>query len=295
MNRAEFADGRRAGRRHGIAEREETKIMTMSAGTVAAATGPEIRVRDVGLRYMTRRGEMQALADCSLTIPGGRFACLVGPSGCGKSTLLDLVARLAPLQSGSIEIGTGDQRRRPRLAVVFQRPALFPWKTVLGNVTFGLRAQKIPRGEARERARHYIGLVGLEGFANAYPHELSGGMAQRVGIARALALQPDALLMDEPFAAVDAQTRTVLQEELRRITAQYTMTVLFVTHDVAEAVYLGDIVFVMSGRPGRILRTIEPSGEERDRASGRFAHLAAEIFGLLAHPQPPAAAIGASA
>jgi NitT/TauT family transport system ATP-binding protein len=178
--------------------------MKMSAGPVAAANGPEIRVRNVGLRYTTRRGEMQALSDCSLTIPGGSFACLVGPSGCGKSTLLDPVAKLAPLQSGNIEIGTRDPARPTRLAVVFQRPALFPWKTVLGNVTFGLRAQKLARREARERAHHYIGLVGLEGFANAYPHELSGGMAQRVGIARALALQPDALLMDEPFAAVDA-------------------------------------------------------------------------------------------
>ena len=269
--------------------------MDMSGAGTPGGIGPEIRVREVGLRYATRGGEVQALEDCSLTIPGGGFACLVGPSGCGKSTLLDLVAGLAPLQSGRIEIDTVRPGRTARLAVVFQRPALFPWKTVLSNVTFGLRAQKLSRAEARVRAERYLHLVGLDGFAGAYPHELSGGMAQRVGIARALALQPDALLMDEPFAAVDAQTRAVLQEELRRITAHSGMTVLFVTHDVAEAVYLGDIVFVMTGRPGRILRTIEPSAEQRDRATGGFAQLTAEIFGLLAHPAPPRPSHGVSA
>ena len=268
--------------------------MDMAAGKAPGRAGPEIRVRDVGLSYPIRGGMVQALAACSLTVPGGGFACLVGPSGCGKSTLLDLVAGLAPLQSGRIEIDAGRAGPPARPAVVFQRPALFPWKTVLGNITFGLRAQNLSRAEARKRAERYIGLVGLEGFAGAYPHELSGGMAQRVGIARALALEPDTLLMDEPFAAVDAQTRTLLQEELRRITAHSGMTVLFVTHDVAEAVYLGDIVFVMSGRPGRILRRIEPSAAERDRSMGAFARLTAEIFGLLAHPAAAPLSSGAS-
>jgi NitT/TauT family transport system ATP-binding protein len=269
--------------------------MDMAAGNAQGRTGPEIRVRDVGLSYPTRDGIVQALADCTLTIPGGGFACLLGPSGCGKSTLLDLVAGLTPLQSGRIEIDAGRAGRPARPAVVFQRPALFPWKTVLGNVTFGLRARNLSRVEARKRAERYISLVGLDGFARAYPHELSGGMAQRVGIARALALEPDTLLMDEPFAAVDAQTRAVLQEELRRITAHSGMTVLFVTHDVSEAVYLGDMVFVMSGRPGRLLRKIEPTAAERDRSSGAFAHLTAEIFGLLAHPAAAPHPRGASA
>ncbi|ODU62440.1 MAG: hypothetical protein ABS99_00570 [Acetobacteraceae bacterium SCN 69-10] len=264
-------------------------------------TGPQIRVRDVGLSYATRNGRVQALAGCSLTIPGGTFACLVGPSGCGKSTLLDLVAGLVPLGEGRIEIdrvaadadppgkGLAERRsgdRAARLAVVFQRPALFAWKTVIGNITFGLRARGVPRAEANRRAERFIALVGLQGFANAYPHELSGGMAQRVGIARALALQPDVLLMDEPFAAVDAQTRALLQEELRRITAHSGMTVLFVTHDVAEAVYLGDAVFVMSGRPGRIIRNVTPGEAEHDRSSGAFARVTAEIFDLLAHSPP---------
>jgi NitT/TauT family transport system ATP-binding protein len=255
--------------------------------TPTPRTGPQIEVRDVSLSYATRNGAMQALAECSLTIPGGAFACLVGPSGCGKSTLLDLVAGLAPMGGGSIETAPGPSGAPARLAVVFQRPALFPWKTVLGNITFGLHAQGVSRAEARARAGRFIAMVGLEGFAGAYPHELSGGMAQRVGIARALALEPDVLLMDEPFAAVDAQTRAQLQQELRRITADAGMTVLFVTHDVAEAVYLGDIVFVMSGRPGRILRRVAPTAEQHDRASGAFARLTADIFDLLAHGAAP--------
>ena len=248
-------------------------------------TGPEVRVRDVSLTYESRNGPVRALADCSLTIPGGTFACLLGPSGCGKSTLLDLMAGLVPLRSGQIDTDAGG--RRARSAVVFQRPALFPWKTVAGNIVFGLRAQGVSRDEARRRAERFIELVGLTGFAGAYPHELSGGMAQRVGIARALALEPELLLMDEPFAAVDAQTRALLQEELLRITEHSGMTVVFVTHDVGEAVYLGDMVFVMSGRPGRIIRTLTPDAETRDRASGAFAHLTAEIFQLLAHPVAP--------
>ena len=245
--------------------------------------GPQISVRDVSLSYPTRNGAMQALAGCDLTIPGGTFACLVGPSGCGKSTLLDLVAGLAPMGGGQIETSPGPSGAPARLAVVFQRPALFPWKTVLGNITFGLRAQGVSRAEARARAGRFIAMVGLQGFADAYPHELSGGMAQRVGIARALALEPDVLLMDEPFAAVDAQTRAQLQQELHRITTNAGMSVLFVTHDVAEAVYLGDIVFVMSGRPGRILRSLAPTAEQRDRATGAFARITADIFDLLAH------------
>ncbi len=254
----------------------------------APRAGPQVDVRDISLSYATRNGAMQALAGCSLSIPGGAFACLVGPSGCGKSTLLDLVAGLAPMGGGSIAITPGPSGAPARLAVVFQRPALFPWKTVLGNISFGLRAQGVSRAEARVRAGRFIALVGLEGFAEAYPHELSGGMAQRVGIARALALEPDVLLMDEPFAAVDAQTRAQLQQELRRITADAGMTVLFVTHDVAEAAYLGDIVFVMSGRPGRILRSVAPSAAQRDRASGDFARITADIFALLAHDGSPA-------
>ncbi len=253
-----------------------------------AITAPELRVEGVGLTYASRTGPVTALADCNLAIEGGRFGCLVGPSGCGKSTLLDIVAGLAPLQQGRVTIGAGGAPGKGagaapgRVAVVFQRPALFPWKTVLANITFGLEAQRVTAAEARARAQAMIALVGLEGFAGAYPHELSGGMAQRVGIARALVLQPELLLMDEPFAAVDAQTRVVLQRELLRIVGSSAMTVLFVTHDVSEAVYLGDVVFVMSGRPGRVVRTIPLDRETRDRGSAGFARVTADIFDMLA-------------
>lgn len=263
--------------------------------TARGWVGPEIRIRDVALSYEGRNGRVQALSDCNLTIPGGAFACLVGPSGCGKSTLLDIVADLATADGGRIEIDRTPSGTPARLAVVFQRPALFPWKTVAGNIVFGLRAHGIGKAEAQRRADAFISLVGLDGFAHAYPHELSGGMAQRVGIARALALEPDVLLMDEPFAAVDAQNRALLQEELLRITATAGKTVLFVTHDVSEAVYLGDVVFVMSSRPGRIIRTVTPSTAERDRSSGGFARITAEIFDLLAHRKTSSAEQGAMA
>jgi NitT/TauT family transport system ATP-binding protein len=257
--------------------------------------GPDITVHDVGLTYAGRAGPVEALKGCDLTVPGGAFACLVGPSGCGKSTLLDMIAGLSARGSGHIEIGPDADGRAARIAVVFQRPALFPWKTVAGNIAFGLRARGLGRAETRRRTAEFITRVGLDGFAGSYPHELSGGMAQRVGIARALALRPDVLLMDEPFAAVDAQTRMLLQEELRRIVADSGMTVLFVTHDVAEAVYLGDVVFVMSGRPGRIIRSITPDAAVRDRASPEFARMTGEIFGLLARPAASSIAQGAPA
>lgn len=259
---------------------------------LGSRSGPEVRIRDISLTYQSRSGPVQALAGCSLTIPGGSFACLVGPSGCGKSTLLDLMARLAHTGSGRIEIEPAASGQAARLAVVFQKPALFPWKTVAGNIAFGLRTHRLPRREIQERVDRFIALVGLGGFAASYPHELSGGMAQRVGIARALALQPDLLLMDEPFAAVDAQTRVLLQDELLRITAYSRMTVVFVTHDVAEAVHLGDVVHVMSGRPGRIIRTFTPAAAERDRSNGAFARVTSEIFNLLAHSSTSPSAQG---
>lgn len=247
----------------------------------APVTGPEIRVEEVGLTYHGRAGAVRALQAVSLVVDGGRFACLVGPSGCGKSTLLDIVGRLARADEGKVTIGRG-REGEARVAIVFQRPALFPWKTVLGNIAFGCEAQGMSRAAAGERAGAMLELVGLHGFGHAYPHELSGGMASRVGIARALALRPDVLLMDEPFAAVDAHTRVLLQEELRRIVADAGMTVLFVTHDVAEAVYLGDVVFVMGARPGRIIRTVRPGLAAHDRGSADFAGLTADILHLLA-------------
>jgi NitT/TauT family transport system ATP-binding protein len=217
-------------------------------------------------------------------IEAGSFACLVGPSGCGKSTLLDILGGLARADEGRVAIGRG-RDGEARVAIVFQRPALFPWKTVLGNIAFGCEAQGMRRAQAAERAHAMLELVGLHGSGHAYPHELSGGMASRVGIARALALRPDLLLMDEPFAAVDAHTRVLLQEELRRIVADAGMTVLFVTHDVAEAVYLGDTVFVMGARPGRIIHSVSPGPAAHDRGSAEFAAITADILQRLA-PSP---------
>ena len=248
-----------------------------------SAHGVAVAIEGVSHVFPSRSGPVQALADCSLAVPQGCFACVVGPSGCGKSTLLDMIAQLLAPQQGTITLRAADGTK-PRLAMAFQKPALFPWRNVVGNVTIGLRARGLPRAQAQQKALAVLDMVGLGGFSRAYPHELSGGMAQRVGIARAVALEPDILLMDEPFAAVDAQTRIVLQRELLALAARTRMTTVFVTHDVSEAVFLGDRLIVMSGRPGRVLRTIDLAPESKDRGSPYFARVAAEILDLLAPP-----------
>jgi NitT/TauT family transport system ATP-binding protein len=240
---------------------------------LTAVDGPvAVEVRAISHAFQSRGGPVQALADCSLSIPQGCFACVVGPSGCGKSTLLDMVAQMVEPQHGTVTLRSSGGGK-PRLAMVFQKPALFPWRSVLGNVTIGLQAKGLSPRVAQQKATSVLDTVGLGAFAKAYPHELSGGMAQRVGIARALALEPDILLMDEPFAAVDAQTRIILQRELLALAARIRMTILFVTHDVAEAVFLADRLVVMSGRPGYVgatagigyLITNAQSGLETDK------------------------------
>nr|WP_277949988.1 ABC transporter ATP-binding protein [Bailinhaonella thermotolerans] len=220
-----------------------------------------------------------ALEHIDLDVREGEFLTLVGPSGCGKSTLLDLVAGLTEPSTGEILID-GRAISGPGLdrGIVFQQYALLPWRTALGNVEFGLEAKGVPRRERAERARHFLGLVGLTGFERRYPHELSGGMRQRVAIARSLAFDPDVLLMDEPFAALDAQTRESLQEELLRIWGKTGKTVVFITHGIDEAVYLGQRVAVMSSRPGRITEVIEVAFDSRegdlraDPAFGEYRH-----------------------
>ncbi len=197
-----------------------------------------------------------ALEDVSLAVPEGGFVSIVGPSGCGKTTMLNVVAGFIPASSGAILVGgqpvKGPGRDR---GVVFQSFALFPWKTVLANVGFGLKMRGVPRAERDRIAREYLDLVGLGHAAERYPSELSGGMQQRVGVVRALANEPDVLLMDEPFASVDAQTRMTLQEELTRIWQERRPTILFVTHDVNEAVFLSDRVIVLSR--GHVLAEID--------------------------------------
>src|SRR5262245_4929728 len=214
----------------------------------------KIEIRGVEHVYESDFSTVRALASVSLTVGDGEFVALLGPSGCGKSSLLRIVAELLRPTAGSVEIFSSSDRSngRPKTALVFQEYALFPWRTVLENVVFSLEMRGVPRDARLDRARNVLVRVGLQGFAEAYPHQLSGGMRQRVGIARALAAEPEVLLMDEPFGALDAQTRTVLQEELLRVWESERKTVLYATHSIDEAVYMSDRIVLLSARPGRI-------------------------------------------
>lgn len=213
-----------------------------------------LTLQGVGLTYQTRRAEIQALDDVNMSIGDGEFVAVLGPSGCGKSTILKLAAGLLDASSGWVAVAgrTIDGPGR-HTGVVFQKPNLLPWKTVLNNVLLPARTLGLPIGEARERAAALLELVGLGPFANDYPFELSGGMQQRVGIARMLLHDPQLLLMDEPFAALDALSREALTLELQHIWSQQRKSVLFITHSIQEAVFLADRVLVMSPRPGRII------------------------------------------
>ena len=218
---------------------------------------PKMEIRHVSKTFHTRNGDIAALERCDLAIRDGEFVTVVGPSGCGKSTLMMIAAGLESPSSGEILVdGRPAGPAGPRRSVVFQRFALFPSETVAQNIEFGLRVAGIDRVEREKRLAEQLELMNLRQFRRAYPHELSGGMQQRVAIARALVVRPEILLMDEPFGALDAQTRTVLQEEVSRLRRVMNYTVMFVTHSVEEAVYLGDRVIVMSSRPGRIKREI---------------------------------------
>jgi NitT/TauT family transport system ATP-binding protein len=240
-------------------------------------------------RYHVERDGRQvlALADISLTIGDGEFVAIVGPSGCGKTTLLNIVAGLLPYDLGTVAID-GTRIRGPGVdrAVVFQHASLLPWRTIAGNVRYGMELQRrFDQTAIRERTEYFIDLVGLAGFERHYPGELSGGMQQRVNLARALAADPLVLLMDEPFAALDAQTREHMQAELLKIWTQARTTVLFITHQISEAVYLADRVAVMSPRPGRIKGVLEMPFE-RPRALGvkreaRFVEIEDRIWRLI--------------
>jgi NitT/TauT family transport system ATP-binding protein len=222
----------------------------------------KLEARNVSLSYRSERtgGMVEALRDVSFDLQPGEFVSIVGPSGCGKSTLLNIIDGLLPATSGEFLLDGRPVREPGRdRALVFQEPSLLPWRTVLRNITFGLECHKIASAEAKQRALALIRLVGLDGFANAYPYELSGGMQQRVNLARALAVDPEVLLMDEPFAALDAQTREAMQAELLRVWERTKKTVLFVTHQIDEAIYLSDRVIVFSSRPGRIAEIITPT------------------------------------
>jgi NitT/TauT family transport system ATP-binding protein len=242
-------------------------------------------VRPAGRR--TEAEAFTALEAINLDIKAGEFLAIVGPSGCGKSTLLDLLGGLTAPSAGRILID-GEPIAGPALdrGLVFQQYALFPWRTALKNIEFGLEAKGVARRERAERAEHFLAMVGLAGFGDRYPYELSGGMKQRVAIARSLAYDPDVLLMDEPFAALDAQTRETLQGELLRIWEESGKTIVFITHGIDEAVYLGQRVAVMTSRPGRIKQVVDIPLESRTRqedlrAAPEFAKARHEIWSLL--------------
>ncbi|TYK71225.1 ABC transporter ATP-binding protein [Comamonas sp. Z3] len=235
----------------------------MSTALDDSGSAIKIRARDVRMDFAIadergRKQQIAALQDFNLDIREGEFFTLLGPSGCGKSTFLNVLAGLARKTGGSISIdgqpASGINREQ---GVVFQGYALFPWRTVLENIEVGLEIRKIPKRERRETAEQFLHLVGLAGFGQRYPHELSGGMRQRVAIARSLAYSPSLLLMDEPFAALDAQTREILQSELLRIWEQHKTTIVFITHSLDEAIYLSDRIAVMTHRPGRIKSVLD--------------------------------------
>ncbi len=218
-----------------------------------APSDPKISARNVTKVYQTASGPMTAVDDFSLDVAEGEFLAIVGPSGCGKSTFLRMLAGLEDISSGQLTIRPGADPQKPLNSVVFQEYAIFPWKTVIQNVAFGLQMRGVSERARMDVARGWLDRVGLTKFADHYPHQISGGMKQRVSIVRALANDPEVLLMDEPLGALDAQTRVVLQEELLRIWEETRKTVVYITHSLDEAVLLGDRVVLMSAQPGRIL------------------------------------------
>jgi NitT/TauT family transport system ATP-binding protein len=256
--------------------------------TAVTSAAVKLEAQDIRLEYRLPRHQttLTALDGVNLKVMDGEFVSIVGPSGCGKTTFLSVVDGLIAATAGRIVVdGQEVSRPGPDRAVVFQDASLLPWRTVAGNVVYGLECQGVAAREARERAQRFIDMVGLGGFEHHYPYELSGGMQQRVNLARALVMDPKILLMDEPFASLDAQTREVMQEELLQIWRKAEKTVLFVTHQIDEAIFLSDRVVVFSGRPGKVKDIIEV-GIDRPRRLGikrepRFHVIEDRIWGLI--------------
>jgi NitT/TauT family transport system ATP-binding protein len=257
----------------------------IAAGTPVQTPSVKISMRNLGKSFEGANGVVTALDDVSLDIPTGCFFMIVGPSGCGKTTLLRILAGLESPTSGSFEIAAPAEGR-PANSMVFQGDSLFPWMTVFENAAYGLTMRKKPRGEIADVVGHYLSRTGLSKFAKAYPHQLSGGMRQRVSIARAFANDPDILLMDEPFSALDEQNKLLLQDELLRIWEETRKTVVFITHSVDEAVTLGDRIMIMSAQPGKIKQLVEvPFARPREvlalRARPEYGELVYSIWGQL--------------
>jgi NitT/TauT family transport system ATP-binding protein len=255
--------------------RQENSVTVAGQRPASGGVTGAIRLADVSKVFGRGTSAVRALDRIRLEVPPGEFTCLIGASGCGKSTLLSVVAGLEAPTSGEVSVSG-------RVAFMFQEPALFPWLTAAGNVEIALRARGIGRAERRQRAAELLDTVNLTGFSGKRPHELSGGMRQRVALARALAQDADVLLMDEPFGALDAMTRDLLHDELDRVCAGRRLTILFVTHNVREAVRLGDRVVVMSSRPGRVVEEFAvPIEHPRRIDSVPVAELAARITDRL--------------
>ena len=247
-----------------------------------------LRVESVSKTFERQGESIPALLDVALELRPGQFGTLIGPSGCGKTTLLRIIAGLTRPTTGTVFIdGHPSMRPSPEKGFVFQHFNLFPWRTVLTNAEYGLELQGVPRDQRRERALATLHAMGLAGFEHHYPSEISGGMRQRVGIARALLLRPKVLLMDEPFGALDAMTRELMGDDLLALVRRERLTVLFVTHSVDEAVYLSDRIFAMSRRPGKIIRVFDSEarrsrGEsDNPRARPDFAELRDEVWSLI--------------
>ncbi|MEU1177696.1 ABC transporter ATP-binding protein [Streptomyces sp. NPDC005820] len=250
---------------------------------------PKLSAHDLTRTFGRGPRAVDALGPLGLTVAPGEFVCVVGPSGCGKSTLLRIAAGLLRPSTGTLEIRTHSPRPA---AMIFQDYGIYDWKTVRANVRFGLDVQRVPRREGNARVDDWLTRLGLAAFADAHPATLSGGMRQRVAIARALAVEPEILLMDEPFAALDAQLRTILQDELLELTQATRTTTLFITHSLEEAIVLGDRVLVMSARPGRIIAEHRPpfprprTGDIRTTAG--FTALKTALWDLLRKEAAPA-------
>jgi NitT/TauT family transport system ATP-binding protein len=253
--------------------------MSMMEPTVLSrATETKLRVSNINMAFERDGNITPVLENINLEVADGEFVCLLGPSGCGKSTLLSMMAGFLAPESGEISIDDEIVREPdPRRIFVFQERGVFPWLTVEGNIAFGLF--KLPRSERERRVAHYIKMVGLEGFEKAYPMELSGGMKQRVEVARALAVDPDMLFLDEPFGALDSITRLVMRAELLRLWQTERKTIIFVTHDIDEAVQLADRVVVLSARPAKVQQIVEIDiAHPRDINSSRYLELRSGIF-----------------
>jgi NitT/TauT family transport system ATP-binding protein len=246
---------------------------------------------EVSRTFSSEKAEtIEALSPISLSVNNEEFICILGPSGCGKTTLLRIIAGLEYASSGSISVdGAPITRPSPKMAMIFQEYSLFPWRTVEENVALGLELRGLKKPDRVAAAEKYLDLVGLKGFEERYPHELSGGMRQRVAVARALAIEPSILLMDEPFGALDAQTRNRMQHELLHIWEKTKKTILFVTHSVDEAVFLADRIVVLTHRPGRIKEIVTiPATRPRERTSEDFGQIRRHLLDMIREESDPA-------